>query len=144
VAEALTARFDLPADSRAARRARRLVAELLLAWNRSEDADVARLLVSEVVTNAVRFAGARQALRLEVVADDVRVRIAVLDGSDLLPKQREAADTDETGRGMHLIAALASEWGVIERGVAAGTPDEVGKSVWFDLPAPASPPSVPC
>ena len=145
--QALTACFDLPADSRAAGRARRLVAELLVAWNRQEDADVARLLVSEVVTNAVRFVGARPALRLEVVANDRRVRIAVIDGSEQPPRLRDAADTDESGRGMHLVAALATEWGVNDPG-ADDTADDVdvpGKGVWFDLPTPqAGSPPVPC
>nr|MDT0664135.1 ATP-binding protein [Micromonospora sp. DSM 115978] len=140
MAQALTACFDLPANPRAAGWARRLVTELLEAWNRREDAEVARLLVSEVVTNAVRFVGARHALRLEVVADDLRVRIAVIDGSDQAPYLRDASDTDESGRGMHLIAALASEWGVRD---ADPEETEPGKGVWFDLPTPPTAPSVP-
>lgn len=140
VAEALTACFDLLADSRAAGRARRLVTELLTAWNRGEDADVARLLVSEVVTNAVRYVGARHALRLKVVADERRMRIAVVDGSVHVPRLRDAADTDESGRGMHLVAALASEWGVAD----GDQPDVPGKSVWFDLPTQPGVAPAPC
>lgn len=141
MAEALTASFDLLADSQAAGRARRLVTELLTAWNRAEDAEVARLLVSEVVTNAVRYVGVRHALRLEVVADERRMRIAVVDGSVHPPRLRDAADTDETGRGMHLVAALASEWGVV---VAGDQPDAPGKSVWFDLPTRPDTAPAPC
>jgi anti-sigma regulatory factor (Ser/Thr protein kinase) len=129
VAEALTAGFDLPAEPRAAGRARRLVTELLIAWGREEDTDVARLLVSEVVTNAVRFVGPRSRLRLDVIAHADRIRIVVGDGSTARPVMHTPADTDESGRGMHLIAKLASQWGVTET-----TQDHSpGKQVWFEL-----------
>jgi anti-sigma regulatory factor (Ser/Thr protein kinase) len=134
VAEALTARFDLPADPRAAGRARRLVTELLASWGRGEDAEVARLLVSEVVTNAVRFAGSQEMLQIDLAAHTDRVRIAVRDGSALRPIVKAARDDDEAGRGMHLVAALASEWGVVD-GPAGPEP---GKHVWFELAAPNS------
>jgi anti-sigma regulatory factor (Ser/Thr protein kinase) len=134
VAEALTARFDLPADPRAAGRARRLVTELLACWGRGEDAEVARLLVSEVVTNAVRFAGGQERLQIHLAAHADRVRISVRDGSELRPIVKTARDDDEAGRGMHLVAALASEWGVLD-GPAGPEP---GKQVWFELAAPNS------
>lgn len=133
MAEALTARFDLPADARAAGQARRLVTELLTAWGRSEDTEVAQLLISEVVTNAVRFAGSRSALHLQLVAQHDRVRFLVGDGSTLRPLLRAARDSDESGRGMHLVAALASGWGVLEGDADAG------KQVWFELSAPTVP-----
>ncbi|MGF7236937.1 MAG: ATP-binding protein [Frankia sp.] len=133
MAEALTARFDLPADFRAAARARRIVTELLAAWGRPEDAEVARLLVSEVVTNAVRHAGQSRPLELTVTADHGRIRVAVGDGSNRYPVPRTAHDDEESGRGMHLVASLASEWGV---GPPVGPGGEVGKEVWFELPAP--------
>lgn len=134
VAEVLTARFDLPADSRAAGRARRLITQLLASWGRPEDSEVAQLLVSEVVTNAVRHAGRGQALEIRVTADDVRVRIAVGDGSTLRPVPRAPRDDEESGRGMRLVAALASEWGVIDRPLESGP----GKQVWFELPPVAA------
>ncbi len=129
MAEALTAGFDLPAEPRAAGRARRLVTELLTAWGRDEDTDIARLLVSEVVTNAVRFVGPRSYLRLDVIAHADRLRITVADGSTTRPVIRTPAESDESGRGMHLIAALASRWGILET-----TQDHTpGKQVWFEL-----------
>jgi len=140
VAEALTARFDLPADPRAAGRARRLTAEILTAWGRTETIEVAQLLVSEVVTNAVRFAGARSALCVTVSAHDGRVRVAVDDGSSLRPVLKPAHDDDETGRGMHLVAALATQWGVVET-----PPDQgPGKQVWFELPRQQDPVEAVC
>jgi anti-sigma regulatory factor (Ser/Thr protein kinase) len=131
VSDALTARFDLLADIRAAGQARRLVSELLVAWGRAEDAEVARLLISEVVTNAVRFAGRLPALRLALVAHPDRVRFLVGDGSPLIPVARSAGSADESGRGIHLVAALASAWGVLEASEESG----LGKEVWFELTA---------
>jgi anti-sigma regulatory factor (Ser/Thr protein kinase) len=139
VAETLTARFDLPANSRAAGRARRLVNELLATWDREEDAEIARLLVSEVVTNAVRHARSDDPLHLQVVAQNDRVRIAVGDNSMIRPIVRTACDDDESGRGMHLVAALASEWGVVDRPVD----DSPGKHVWFELATPVHQAHIP-
>lgn len=140
MAEALTARFDLPADPRAAGRARRLTAEILTAWGRTETIDVAQLLVSEVVTNAVRFAGPRHALCVTLSAHDGRIRIAVDDGSSLRPVLKPAHDDDETGRGMHLVAALATQWGVLEAPADQGP----GKQVWFELPRQPDPLKAAC
>ncbi|WP_131745891.1 ATP-binding protein [Frankia sp. Cppng1_Ct_nod] len=136
MAEALTARFDLPANARAAGRARRLINELLTTWGREEDAEVARLLVSEVVTNAVRYTRSNDPLRVQVIAQSDRVRIAVGDGSTMRPVLRAVRDDDESGRGMHLVAALASEWGVVD----TLADDSPGKHVWFELAAPVQPP----
>lgn len=130
MAEALTAGFDLPADPRAAGRARRVVTELLVAWGCTETAEVAELLVSEIVTNAVRYVGAREALRLDVAAHSERIRVAVSDGSPLRPVLKAVHDDDETGRGMQLVAALALEWGIVESPLGAAP----GKQVWFELP----------
>lgn len=136
MAGALSARFDLPADARTAGRARRLVAELLAAWQRAEAVEVAQLLVSEVVTNAVRFVGDRGALCLSVSLNTEHIRIAVDDGSSLRPALRSVSDDDESGRGMHLVAALALRWGVADVLDGQGP----GKQVWFDLPRQSDPP----
>ncbi|EIV93737.1 ATP-binding protein [Frankia sp. QA3] len=136
MAGALTARFDLPADPRTAGRARRLVTELLAAWNRPETIEVAQLLVSEVVTNAVRFVGDRGALCLSVSLQADRIRIAVDDGTSQHPALKPAGEDDESGRGMHLVAALALQWGVVDILDDQGP----GKQVWFDLPRQPDPP----
>ncbi|CAO5231081.1 ATP-binding protein [Frankia sp. AgKG'84/4] len=136
MAGVLTARFDLPADARTAGRARRLVAELLAAWHRPETVEIAMLLVSEVVTNAVRFVGDRGALGLTVALDVDRIRIAVDDGSSMRPALRQVGEDDESGRGMHLVAALALQWGVVDLKDEQGP----GKQVWFDLPRQPDPP----
>jgi hypothetical protein len=207
VAVALIARFDLLADLRAAGRARRLVSEVLAAWNRAEDVEVARLLVSEIVTNAVRvqvsesatipeatrspenasppegtrtptdaggpkgtspvdgdapvdrrpeiprpsaagrpsrppvtgdrFDGA-PAVRLALVAHPDRVRFLVGDDSPLTPVLRSVRTWEESGRGIQLVAALASDWGVLDTPPEAGH----GKQVWFELAADGTPTEV--
>jgi anti-sigma regulatory factor (Ser/Thr protein kinase) len=129
VADDLTARFELLADTSAAGQARRLVSNLLTAWNRAEDVEVARLLISEVVTNAVRFAGRLTALQLALVAHPDRIRFFVGDGSPLHPVLRTVHPSDESGRGIHLVATLASAWGVVDPPPEEGH----GKQVWFEL-----------
>ncbi|MFG3253249.1 ATP-binding protein [Streptomyces sp. NPDC048172] len=74
-----------------------------------------QVLVSELVTNALQHGtGAEIAVRY-VVADG-RVLVAVDDGSPGAAQVRQADDEDETGRGMFLVDALATDWGVSEDG----------------------------
>ena len=140
MAEALIACFELPADPSAAGRARRLVSELLLAWRCAETVDVARLLVSEVVTNAVRFVGAGEPLQIGMEMRDRRIRVSVADTSPLRPVLKAPREDDESGRGMQLVAVLAAEWGVLDQ-TDDGRP---GKQVWFELPAPEMTPGLVC
>jgi anti-sigma regulatory factor (Ser/Thr protein kinase) len=130
----LSARFDLPAGSEAPGRARRLMTEVLAAWNRDYDAEIVRLLVSEVVTNAARVTPPGHALDLTVQAEGDLVRVSVGDADSQRPVLRPATDEDESGRGMHLVAALASRWGVTDEPAGKG-----GKRVWFELDSPADP-----
>jgi hypothetical protein len=108
--------------------------EVLAAWNRRDEAEVVRLLVSEVVTNATRVTPPGHTLDLFVQADGDIVRVSVGDSDDQRPVLRPATDDDESGRGMHLVAALASRWGVVEGPAGRG-----GKRVWFELGSPADP-----
>jgi anti-sigma regulatory factor (Ser/Thr protein kinase) len=89
----------------------------------SDTSEVAQLLVSELVTNAVLHAGTY--IVVEVRVDDVRVRVAVKDLSAAFPQPRVAADDASGGRGLQLVEALSSSWGW---DLTAG-----GKSVWFEL-----------
>ncbi len=90
----------------------------------------ALLLVSELVTNAVRHGRAPAHLDLTVEADVIRV--SVHDSAPELPKERTPGLGDFSGRGLVIVATLASSWGV----EVVGAPDdgEVGKRVWFELP----------
>ena len=88
----------------------------------------ALLMISELVTNAVRHGSTDVELSLCVLPD--RVRIAVYDGSDELPVVPSANPSVDrpTGRGLLIVAATASDWGVSR---AEG---RTGKTVWVELP----------
>ncbi|MFJ3163315.1 ATP-binding SpoIIE family protein phosphatase [Streptomyces kanasensis] len=132
----LAARFDgitpsdvaywfLEPEDAAPGRARRLARKALARWDLEELTDSVELLVSEVVTNAVRYASRPVTLRL--LRTEV-LRCEVGDDSPQLPRQRRARDTDEGGRGLFLVNRLARRWGA--------TRLSTGKVVWFELPTP--------
>ncbi|WP_079179395.1 ATP-binding SpoIIE family protein phosphatase [Streptomyces atratus] len=106
-------------------RARRLVRRTLAGWSLEELADVAELLVSEIVTNAVRYAERPMSLRL--LRTGV-LRCEVGDDSTRLPRRHRVRPMDETGRGLHVVNALAQRWGAAD---VSG-----GKVVWFELDLP--------
>ncbi|MFI8961096.1 SpoIIE family protein phosphatase [Streptomyces sp. NPDC053493] len=129
----LAARFDgiapsdvaywfLEPEDAAPGRARRLARRALARWDLEDLTDSVELLVSEVVTNAVRYAERPVTLRL--LRTDV-LRCEVGDDSPQLPRQRRARDTDEGGRGLFLVNRLARRWGA--------TRLSGGKVVWFEL-----------
>jgi anti-sigma regulatory factor (Ser/Thr protein kinase) len=128
----LTAGVDLPLGGHAAALARRTVADVLHTWWLRDEAWIydALLLTSELVGNAVRHGGTRVALELSL--DTRHLQIAVSDGCSVLPAQRGAGDADESGRGLMIIQAIASDWGVQET--------DGGKRVWVRLPVPATAP----
>ncbi|MFJ9027841.1 SpoIIE family protein phosphatase [Streptomyces sp. NPDC102274] len=130
----LAARFDgiapsdvaywfLEPEDAAPGRARRLARRALARWDMEELSDSVELLISEVVTNAVRYAERPVTLRL--LRTDV-LRCEVGDDSPQLPRQRRARDTDEGGRGLFLVNRLARRWGA--------TRLSTGKVVWFEIP----------
>ncbi|WP_449483884.1 SpoIIE family protein phosphatase [Streptomyces avidinii] len=135
----LAARFDgiapsdvaywfLDPEETAPGRARRFARRALTRWGLEELEDSLELLVSEVVTNAVRYAERPVTLRL--LKTDV-LRCEVGDDSPQLPRQRRARDTDEGGRGLFLVNRMARRWGA--------TRLSSGKVVWFELALPGSP-----
>ena len=81
------------------------------------------LLTSEVVTNAILHA--RTPLRLTASIENGQVAVRVYDSLRLLPRVRSYRSDAGTGRGMHLVEALADQWGVEE---TSG-----GKCVWFSV-----------
>ncbi|MGW5738683.1 MULTISPECIES: SpoIIE family protein phosphatase [Streptomyces] len=103
-------------------RARRLARSALERWGLEELTDSVELLVSEVVTNAVRYATRPVTLRL--LRTDV-LRCEVGDDVPQLPRLRQARATDEGGRGLYLVNRLARRWGA--------TRLSTGKVVWFEL-----------
>jgi anti-sigma regulatory factor (Ser/Thr protein kinase) len=108
-----------------ARTARRLVRRTLVGWGLCACADVAELLASELVTNAVRYASRPIGLRL-MRTDALLCEVS--DDDHHLPTLRHATETDETGRGLLLVSRLARRWG------ANRTAD--GKVVWFEQALP--------
>lgn len=88
--------------------------------------DVAVLLANEIVTNSVVHATGDIELRLEDSHDSVRVEVS--DGSSAPPRLGTPILGQERGRGMLIVDALASSWGVRET--------ENGKTVWFELDSP--------
>ncbi|MFJ6568261.1 SpoIIE family protein phosphatase [Streptomyces sp. NPDC091292] len=129
----LAARFDgiapsdvaywfLEPEDAAPGRARRLARSALARWDLEDLTDSVELLVSEVVTNAVRYASRPVTLRL--LRTDV-LRCEVGDDVPQLPRLRQARATDEGGRGLYLVNKLARRWGA--------TRLSTGKVVWFEL-----------
>ncbi|WP_377273214.1 ATP-binding protein [Peterkaempfera sp. SMS 1(5)a] len=102
------ATWDLPLDPAVVGRARSLTTDRLAAWGLDDLAFTAELVASELVTNAVRYAQAPLQLRLIRAAALI---CEVSDASSTSPHMRQAADTDETGRGLFMIAQLAKRWG---------------------------------
>ena len=120
------ANVDLPVDELAARRARRMVADLLAAWHLDDPAllDDAQLAVSELVTNAYLHGASGIALELEQQGD--AIVLAVRDGSAVVPRPRVAEPGAENGRGLAILAAVTEDWGVEQE-------QGGGKRVWARL-----------
>ncbi|WP_112469793.1 ATP-binding SpoIIE family protein phosphatase [Streptomyces triticisoli] len=122
IAPSDVAYWSLEPEDSAPGRARRLARQALDRWGLQELTDSVELLVSEVVTNAVRYASRPVTLRL--LRTDV-LRCEVGDDVPQLPRMRQARATDEGGRGLYLVNKLARRWGA--------TRLSTGKVVWFEL-----------
>ena len=122
-------RADLAADPASARQARAAVREALAAWGMDDPSGDAELLVSELVANAAEHAGSQQigfVLRRHTEPGGQRgITCEVTDTSPALPQPRQASTGNERGRGLAIIAALASASGV--------RPEARGKTSWFTL-----------
>ncbi|MFJ1702645.1 ATP-binding protein [Kitasatospora sp. NPDC088346] len=122
--------FWLARHGRSAAAARRLLRTFLAATPGGGDFDwEADLLLSELVANAVTHARVPPGplIRIRFGLEFGRLRIEVHDGSAVVPHAREVDRLDESGRGMHLVGALAEAWGVGPRA------DGPGKVVWATL-----------
>ncbi|GAA0306863.1 SpoIIE family protein phosphatase [Streptomyces polychromogenes] len=127
IAPSDVAYWFLDPEETAPGRARRFARRALARWGLEELSDSLELLVSEVVTNAVRYAERPVTLRL--LRTDV-LRCEVGDDSPQLPRQRRARETDEGGRGLFLVNRMARRWGA--------TRLSSGKVVWFELSLPGA------
>ncbi|WP_031026420.1 SpoIIE family protein phosphatase [Streptomyces sp. NRRL WC-3725] len=119
--------WDLPSDPSVVSRARSLVARQLTEWGMDEAAFTTELIASELVTNAIRYAG--PPMRLRLIRGHV-LTCEVSDGSSTSPRLRHARTTDEGGRGLLLVARCSERWGTRYT--------EDGKTVWVEqnLPGP--------
>ncbi|MCG7206434.1 MULTISPECIES: ATP-binding protein [Streptomyces] len=116
-------------DLRAVPEARRELRELLRHWGRPGRSEIAELLTSELVTNALVHTD-REAVLTAVVEPD-QLRVEVRDFVTRRPRLCAPDTGDGThGRGMVLVDSLADAWGVQAH--------DVGKSVWFELDAEAA------
>ncbi|MFF7971512.1 SpoIIE family protein phosphatase [Streptomyces sp. NPDC007905] len=123
------AEWQFDADPREVARARCLVGDRLLEWGLPQAVETAQLLVSEVVTNAVRHGGGGR-VGLRVVRTDALL-FEVTDDEPGLPAMLGAGPYDESGRGLRVVTRLAREWGASATGHR--------KTVWFEQGVTARP-----
>lgn len=127
-----TASWTLEADPVVVSRARRLVGEQLERWGLEDLVFPTELVVSELVTNAIRYAGGPVEVRL------IRAGVLVCEVSDpssTQPRMRRALATEEGGRGLFLVAQVSSRWG--------SRYTRSGKTIWSEQPLPEGLPGAP-
>ena len=113
--------WDLAADFEVVSEARRLAAAQLDAWGLTEEGFVTELVVSELVTNAIRYGA--EPIQLRLIHDRTLI-CEVSDGNSTSPHLRRARIYDEGGRGLLLVAQLTTSWGT--RHTATG------KTIWAE------------
>ncbi|MEU4157319.1 ATP-binding protein [Actinoplanes sp. NPDC026670] len=125
VVSELNAEIELPDGNGAAAAARAALRALLTGWNLTDEDWLydATLIVSELVTNAVRHGGGL--LALHVHASDGRVSLSLTDNSARMPHRRDTDERSAGGRGLVFVDAFAQTWGAHPHGP--------GKQVWVQL-----------
>ena len=118
------AEIVLPLDPEAAARSREFLRTAICSIHHALVVQDAELLVSELVTNGVRYAAPPIVLRVECESAD-SLRVLVRDGSPMLPHVNHAQPEDESGRGLFLVDYISDEWGA--------EPTTQGKVTWFRL-----------
>lgn len=112
-------------DELAGADARRMLAAVLRGWGLLDMKDELNLVATELVSNAAKHARG-DVIRVHLTRTGARrVRVAVTDRSRQQPELRAVQDLDESGRGLHMVQAVASRVGV--------TPMPWGKSVWAEV-----------
>ena len=122
------AEIVVPVRGESIKEARDWVGDVLGRWG--QDAYVAKVVVSELMTNVLRHTGSATATVRLVQADKGTV-MEVLDSSDVLPAAGSAELLSEDGRGLVMLGALVKEWGAQPLGGG-------GKAVWALLPDTAA------
>ncbi|MBV7694606.1 SpoIIE family protein phosphatase [Streptomyces sp. TRM70350] len=117
------ATWDIPADPALVAPVRRQVVDQLGTWGLEEASFTTELVVSELVTNAIRYGS--HPIRLRLIHDAATLICEVSDTSHTAPHLRRAKIWDEGGRGLLLVAQLTQRWG------SRHTPE--GKTIWAEL-----------
>lgn len=115
--------WEIPADPAAVGRLRADVTRRLTEWGLVEEAFTTELILSELVTNAIRYASGP--IRVRLIRDRSLI-CEVSDHSSTSPHLRQAAGTDEGGRGLFLVAQFAERWGTRY--------SAEGKVIWTEQP----------
>ncbi|MEU9503469.1 SpoIIE family protein phosphatase [Streptomyces sp. NPDC048196] len=124
------AALELHGGTEAAPRARAFASGVLASWRFSPELhDLGVLAASELVANSLQHGTPPMRLRLR--RTDRRLIVEVTDGDDHLPRRRRAEPADEAGRGISIVATIASSWG--SRRTPGG-----GKAVWCEFALPRS------
>jgi anti-sigma regulatory factor (Ser/Thr protein kinase) len=128
--------LELDADKTAPRAARRWLSALLREWSLAQFEESATLIVSELVTNSVAEIGKvtwpadRLPVRLSLHAGPSVVVVVTWDPVVVAPVPREAADDEESGRGLFLMGACSADWGFYY------SADIGGKATWAVIRIP--------
>jgi anti-sigma regulatory factor (Ser/Thr protein kinase) len=119
--------MTLPAEDHSVRLARHAAHVVLGAWRLAHMEETAVLIVSELVTNAVRHARGTDVVEVDLHATRTCLRIEIQDCDRRWPQPRIPAGFEESGFGFVLVDALSAKWGVRETAT--------GKAVWAELDA---------
>ncbi len=126
------ASWEFPADPAVVGRARERAGAQLDEWGLAETAFTTEIVVSELVTNAIRYADGP--IRLRLIREHNLI-IEVADRSNTHPRLRRARSCDEGGRGLLLVNQLSRRWGT--------RATDTGKIVWAEQSVPPAPPAAP-
>jgi anti-sigma regulatory factor (Ser/Thr protein kinase) len=118
----------VPAEMRLLRKA---AAKQLSQWGVSAATDETELLVTELATNVLKHVGEGVSATLILEWKGERLRLEVHDKSQVVPRLRSTGCAEECGRGLHLLATLAADWGTVLTAV--------GKAVWCEISIASGP-----
>jgi anti-sigma regulatory factor (Ser/Thr protein kinase) len=118
--------FPLEAELSSVRQARAMIRDPLKRWGLEDLIPVTELLVSELVTNAIKYAKGETLLQLVLEPD--RLVCEVHDTSPALPRVLQVDKDAENGRGLHVVSQMAARWG--------SRRSQTGKVVWCEQLVP--------
>jgi anti-sigma regulatory factor (Ser/Thr protein kinase) len=117
--------------------ARALARDTLRGWALDSVTDTVELLLSELVTNAVKAGAPDAVVRVAIRATTDRIRIEVADGCAGSPHVDDPDPDTEGGRGLLLVSTISAEWGTYPAPLRPGKAD--GKVVWCEIPTAGAP-----